>query len=236
MRRLIAAIAALAGICALIVADSSGRANADVRWQQFAHVPGAVDVAGPRTDGRFVVAGGEGLFLLRRNGSLTAFARGPNGYVPARGEAYIALAHTRRVPRAGCSFRRDDVYALDPVDHPGVALIQRTGRARRFVDLPSGSFLSGIAFDTVGRFGYRLLVTALISGQTTLYAIDCRGRIRVIVRGAAKVEGGSAVAPPTFGKFPGRLIAVDEYTGGIYAFSVAGPRSATRSSGASNRR
>jgi hypothetical protein len=114
------------------------------------------------------------------------------------------------------------VYALDPVDRPGVTRIERTGRARRFVDLPAGSFLSGIAFDSVGRFGSRLLVTALVSGRTTLYAIDCRGRARAVVRDAPKVEGGIAVAPLTFGRFAGDLIAPDEFSGRIYAFSPNG--------------
>jgi hypothetical protein len=103
-----------------------------------------------------------------------------------------------------------------------VTLIDRAGRARRFFDLPVGSFPSSIALDTVGRFGYRLLVTALVSDRTTLYAIDCHGRARVVVRGAPRVEGGSAVAPVPFGAFPGRLIAADEFSGRIYAFSARG--------------
>jgi hypothetical protein len=222
VRRLAAAIAAPVGGCLLIATGSSGQANADVRWQQIAHVAGAVDIAGPRTDGRLVVAANGGLFLLRRDNSLAPFARGPGGYVPARGEAYIAVAQRLRVPRAGCSFRADDVYALDPVDHPGVTVIDRGGLARRFVDLPAGSFLSSIAFDRTGRFGFRLLVTAIVSGRTTLYAIDCRGRARIIVRGAARVEGGAAVSPRTFGRFPGRLIAVDELSGRVYAFDARG--------------
>jgi len=206
----------------LIATGSSGRANADVRWQQIAEAPGAVDVAGPRTDGRFVVAAYGGLFLLRRHNSLVPFARGAGGYAPARGEAYIALAQERRVPRGGCSFRADEIFALDPVDHPGVTLIDRRGRARRFVDLPAGSFLSSLAFDRTGRFGYRLLVTAIVSGRTTLYAIDCRGRVRIIVHGAARVEGGAAVSPRTFGRYPGRLIAVDELTGRVFALDAKG--------------
>jgi hypothetical protein len=185
-------------------------------------VVGAVDIAGPRTDGRLVVAAYGGLFLLHRDNSLAPFARGPGGYAPARGEAYIALARKRRVPGAGCSFRADDIYALDPVDHPGVTLIDRRGRARRFVDLPAGSFLSSIAFDKTGTFGFRLLVTAIISGRTTLYAIDCRGRVRIIVRGVVRVEGGAAVSPGTFGRFPGRLVAVDELSGRVYAFDAKG--------------
>lgn len=222
MRRLPTAIVVLTAIGLLLATNSLSQAKAKFQWRKFVHAQGAVDVAGPRADGRIVVAASEGLFLLGRGGSLIPFARGPNRYAPARGEGYIALAATRRVPRAGCSFHKDDVYALDPVDHPGVTLIERTGRARRFVDLSPGSFLSSIAFDSVGRFGYRLLLTALISGRTTLYAIDCRGRSRIIVRGAARVEGGSAVAPTTFGRFPGWLIAVDELKGSVYAFNAQG--------------
>jgi len=217
-----AAVLAVGSAFLLVIDASRARPSVDIRWDQFVHVPGAVDVDGPRSDGRLVVAGASGLFLLTRAGSLKPFARGTGGYVPARGEAYIALARARRLPRAGCSFRRDDVYALDPVDHPGVARIDRGGRARRFAELPPGSFLSTIALDNVGHFGFRLLVTAVVSGRTTLYAIDCRGRKAVIVRGAAKVEGGSAVAPIGFGRFAGRLIAADESTSRIYAFAAGG--------------
>jgi hypothetical protein len=220
--RLAATSAAVAGACLALVAASSGRPNADIRWRRLVGLPGAVDVAGPRADRRLVVAGRDGLFLMRRSGALTPFARGPYGYVPPRGEAYLALTLKHRVPGANCSFRRDDVYAVDPVDHPGVNLIERSGRARRFADLPAGSFLSSIAFDAVGRFGHRLLVTALVADRTTLYAIDCRGRVRVVGRGLARVEGGAAVAPARFGRFGGQLIGVNELTGTVYAFNARG--------------
>ena len=208
--------------CLLLPPALSGRSTDDARWKLFVRVPGAVDVGGPRSDGRVVVAGRDGLFLLRSSGTLAPFARGPAGYKPPRGEAYVAVAPTRRIPRARCSFRRGDVYALDPIDRPGVNVINRAGHVHRLLDLPSGSFLSSIAFDTVGRFGYRLLVTAVVSNKTTLFAVDCRGRARVIARGVVRVEGGSAVAPRTFGRFGGRLVAVDESGGGIYAFDAAG--------------
>jgi hypothetical protein len=225
MAGLAAAYAAVAVACVLLAPSSAARSKAEVRWRQLVHLPGAVDVVGPRADGRFVAMGTDGLFLVRRSGSLTPFARGIRGYVRPRGETYMALARNRRVTGTGCSFRRDDLYVLDPVDHPGLTLVDRAGHARRFADLPAGSFLSGIAYDTVGRFGYRLLVTALVSQRTTLYAIDCRGQARVVGRNLAKVEGGSAVAPSTFGKFSGRLIASDETNGSIYAF---GPRGHVR--------
>ena len=105
------------------------------------------------------------------------------------------------MPGAGCSFRRDDVYALDPGSMPGVVLIRRSGQARRFVEFPSGSFPSSIAFDTGGRFGYRLLAITIVANQTTLSAIDCRGRARVVLSGAPRVEGGAAVAPKSFKPF-----------------------------------
>lgn len=220
--RYLGAIAAIGAVALVLAGGSSSRADADVRWGQLVHVPGALDVVGPRADGRFVVASGAGLFLMRRNGSIVPFARGAAGYVSPRGEAYLALADNHRVPGAGCSFRRDDVYAIDPVDHPGVNMVTRTGRARRFADLPAGSFVSSIAFDTVGRFGYRLLVPALVENRTTLYAIDCRGRARIVARGVARVEGGAVVAPASFGRFGGQLIAVDELAGNIYAFNAKG--------------
>lgn len=207
---------------ALLAAGSSAGTRAEVRWRPLVKVPGALDVVGPRTDGRLVVASNRGLFLLRRSGALTPFARGTAGYKPATGEAYVALARARRLSSAGCRFREDDVYALDPVTAPGVIKIDRLGRSRRFADLPAGSFLSGITFDHVGRFGSRLLVSALVANKLTLYAVDCRGRASVLLRDGPRVEGGMAVAPATFGRFAGQLIAADENSGRIFAFDHRG--------------
>jgi len=210
------------GVCALLALLTAGwtaQRDADARWRPLVHVPGALDVAGPRADGRLVVASSRGLFLFRPMGTLTAFAP---GYVPPTGETYVTLAADRRLSSRGCRFHRDDLFALDPVSAPGVVRIDRAGRLSRFVEFPSRPFLSGIAFDRVGRFGSRLLVTAIVDGKTTLYAIDCRGRASAVVRGAPKVEGGIAVAPLSFGRFPGRLIAADEISGRIFAFDARG--------------
>src|SRR5258706_16004701 len=43
-----------------------------------------------------------------------------------------------------------------------------------------------------------------------------------MVAGAPIVEGGIAVAPPTFGRFAGRLVAPDELSGRILAFDERG--------------
>jgi hypothetical protein len=194
----------------------------EARWRPLQRLPGIVDVVGPRSDGRLVIATRTGLFLRRNGEPATRFARGPNGYRPAGGEPYIALARDRRVPGAGCSFRRDEVYALEPTAAPGVVRIDRRGRGDRFADLPAGAFPSGIGFDTVGRFGYRLLVTALFGQSLTVYALDCRGRSAVVLEGGPRVEGGIAVAPRVFGRFAGQLISPDEVGGRLIAIDSRG--------------
>jgi hypothetical protein len=206
----------------LLAPGSAAHGQAEIRWRPVKVFPGIVDVVGPRADGRLVVAARAGLFLNRRGGRATPFARGPGGYVPAGGEPYIALAGDRRLPAAGCSFRRDDLYALVPTATPGVVRIDRRGQALRFADLPAGAFPSGIGFDTVGRFGYRLLVTALVGQRLTVYALDCRGRSTVVLEGGPRVEGGIAIAPRTFGRFAGRLIAPDEHGGRLFAIDSRG--------------
>jgi hypothetical protein len=206
----------------LLSSAASGAAPARGTWRTAATVPGIVDVVGPRADGRLVLSAHSGLYLMRPAGSPVPFARGPQGYAGSPGEPYLALGGGRRVPGAGCAFQRDVIFVLDPDATAGVVRVERNGRSSRFVDLPAGAFPSGITIDTVGSFGYRLLVTTFASGTTTLYAFDCRGRARTVATGAPHVEGGIAVAPRTFGRFGGMLIAVDEVTGRVYAFGPGG--------------
>jgi hypothetical protein len=217
-------VSILAGLVLVLVltAGSAAHGDADVQWRPLNLFPGIVDVVGPRADGRLVIAARPGLFLLRRGMPVTPFARGPDGYVPAAGEPYIALARDRRLSEAKCSWRRDDLYALVTAGTPGVVKIDGLGQAHRFADLPSGAFLSGIAFDNVGRFGYRLIITALFGQSLTVYALDCRGRSSVVLEGGPRVEGGIAVAPRTFGRFAGRLIAPDEHGGHLFAIDSRG--------------
>ena len=222
--RLLAAIAgALVG---LWVPTLAGAATPAVgQWRLLLKVPGIVDVVGPRADGRLVLATRTGLFLLRPDGAAQPFANGPGGYTASGGEPYIALASGSRVwGVTGCSFERSDVFALDADSTPGIVRVRSSGQASRFLDFPSGAFPSGITFDRFGRFGYRLLVTATFDNntKTTLYAIDCLGRVSVIAEGGPHVEGGIVVAPLSFGRFGGRLIAPDEYTGRIHAFNRDG--------------
>ena len=220
----------LAAAAMLLPGASPASEDAGIQWRPHIRLPGAFDVIGPRSDGRLVVSTSRGLFLYRRGAKPRPFSRAPGGYMPAIGETYAALARDRRLPAAGCGFRRDHLYVLDPAANPGVIEVDTRGRATRLVSLP-GTFLAGITFDQVGRFGSRLLVTARVAGQLTLYAIDCRGRAEILLEQGPQVEGGIAVAPRGFGAFGGRLVAADEFTGNIYAFDERGGHTILAGSG-----
>lgn len=231
-RHCIAIAGAILAVSAAAVAGAA--APAVGQWRVLLKVPGIVDVAGPRADGRLVLSTKNGLFLLRPGEAAQPFATGPGGYTAGGGEPYIALAAGSKVwGVSGCSFASGDVFALDASSTPGVVRVQSSGQASRFVDLPEGAFPSGIAFDRFGGFGYRLLVTATFDDKTTLYAIDCLGHVSVISQGGPHVEGGIVVAPPSFGRFGGELIAADENTGRIYAFGRDGTVTPVAASGLS---
>jgi hypothetical protein len=85
--------------------------------------------------------------------------------------------------------------------------------------------IDGIAFDTTGAFGHRLLVTINAGSATTVDAIDCAGVVHTVTRSAPRVEGGITVAPTTFGRFAGDLIAPSETSGQLFAIT---PRGATQ--------
>jgi hypothetical protein len=206
------------GLC---LALASGAAAATATWQSVQQAPGVVDVAGPRTDDTLVAAVGGGVEAFNGR-ALTPFTHpaGPHAYLPSAGESYIAVTPDVRVPRSRCSFHRNDVFALG--DNPDrIVRITRRGNASDFVSLRS-PFLSSIAFDRVGTFGHRLLVTGTANNLTTLYAIDCRGRVKVLTSHGPLVEGGMEVAPRGFPRFGGRLIAADEMHGAVYAFKSNG--------------
>jgi hypothetical protein len=193
-------------------------------WTVFRHLPGVVDLAGPRGDGSFLVAAAGRLLVLGRGGTLSAFARGAGGYRTATGtEPYLAV--TSGVPVTGnqCSFGKNELFALEPgKQRPGVIKISPAGTARRFASLPAGRSESGIAFDGTGRFGHRLLVTGTARGRATVFGIGCDGRASVIAAGGPAMEGGIAVAPAGFGRFGGDLIAPDEGSGRVYAVEPSG--------------
>jgi hypothetical protein len=187
------------------------------RWTAYVHVNSPIDVVGPRRDGSMVVAANGRLWLLSPSGALRAFA--PTYRSNPGLEAYIALA---RSGRPGCSFGADDVYAISFGKPRGVVAIDRQGRVRPFARIAAPGLIDGIAFDGTGRFGYRLLVATIHGPRTTVDALDCHGAVQTITKRAHRVEGGLAVAPATFGRFAGDLIASDELGGGIYAITPDG--------------
>jgi hypothetical protein len=193
-----------------------------VTWQAFAHVAGVFDVTGPRRDGRLVVAAATHLVLMDRYGTATDFAP---GYTYAAGsESYLALSTGQAVDGASCTFAPDDVFALDVgAATPGITRISAEGTASRFATVVGVTTLSAIAFDTVGSFGHRLLVTGPpTTGRTKVFAVDCQGTVSDVATVDAALEGGVAVAPSTFEPFGGQLIAPDENAGKVYAVSTTG--------------
>lgn len=212
--------------------STAPRVAAGARWRVSTHVPRVLDFSSPRRDGALTVATAGHLALLRPDGVVQAFAAGPGGYAsPAGEEPYIALSTGRRLSDLGCTFGTDALYVLRLGTLAGVTTVDARGIARSFVNLPTPGLLNGIAFDTTGRFGMRLLVTATAGTKTTVYAIDCRRRVKVLTRGGPKVEGGLAVAPSTFGRFAGDLIAPDENSGRIYAIAPDGTSRLVAASG-----
>jgi hypothetical protein len=227
-----ARVLALAGLAlALVACGAAGgapraRSAATPRrahWTAFRHAVRPVDLAGPRADGTFVLEANGRLWTLTPSGRATPID--PAYRVSAGEEPYIALA-----PRGGC-FARGAVYAIRLHAGRGITEIDRAGHVRRVAAITAPGLINGIAFDTTGRFGHRLLVTVNAGSRTTVLAIDCRGRVRTLTRAAPRVEGGIAVAPASFGRFAGELIAPDEIGGNLYAISPSGASTLLAASG-----
>ena len=232
-----AVVAVSAGaLVAATVSPAGSTATGDTgklpaHWLSLQHIPAVVDLAGPRQDGRLVLAMRGRLSLLGSSG-LVGFARGKDGYATDRGtEPYLAVAPGTPAGSSQCAFPMGDIYALDPGRAPAVIRIGVRGHASRFASLPKGSFPNGIAFDTTGGFDHRLLVSVAADRSTSIVSIDCRGSVRTLTRRAPRVEGGIVVAPPSFGTFAGDLIAPDEIGGSIYAIGPSGSARIVASSG-----
>ncbi len=180
-------------------------------WKVLAHVRSPDDVVASPA-GSLVVAGDGRLLRLSAGGAVKPF---PSAYRSTGGEPYIALAH------GGC-FGAGTVYALKLSRPQGVFAIAPHKAVRVLATLAAPGLANGIAFDTTGRFGYRLLVTVSGGGRTTVYAITCGGHVSTVTTSAPTVEGGMVVAPAGFGRFGGDLIAPDELSGKIYAITPTG--------------
>jgi hypothetical protein len=176
-------------------------------------LPGVVDVVGPRPDGALVAAAAGKLFLVQPDGRPpTPFGSYSTDPGP---ESYIAMAQGRDVPGAACRFEAGEVYALDLGTPQGIVRVAVDGKPSRFVDTPPVDLLTGIAFDTTGRFANQLLVAGRRGTRTVLFSIDCRGRLKTLTESAPLLEGGMEVAPELFGEHGGDLIAADENSGDV---------------------
>ena len=122
----------------------------------------------------------------------------------------------------GCSFGRNTIYAIRFQKGQGITRVSSAGHVRRFAGISAPGLINGIAFDETGAFGHRLLVTTNHGSTTTVDAVNCHGRVSTITTTAPRVEGGIAVAPKSFGRFAGDLVAPDELSGRIYAINPRG--------------
>src|SRR5215469_4900908 len=202
-------------------------------WVKFRHIPQIVDLVSRGRDGSEFLAADGRLFILTTRGVLKPYAAGPGGYRTGLGpEPYIAVTGNEPVTGTKCSFGAGTIFALQPMRNPGVIRIGTDRRATRFASFPAKGLLTGIAFDSTGDFGHDLLVTHRApSGVTTLLAFDCAGHARTITRKGPPLEGGMAVAPASFGRYGGDLIAPNERKGVVYALRPNGTVATLATSG-----
>ncbi len=228
-RRWFVVAVALAGIAAGGCGSSgavgrltAARAPRLAHWTAYVHSRRPLDVVGPRAGGSLVLAAAGRLWLISAGGAVAPFAPGYRS--PGGEEPYIALSP------GGC-FGAGNVYALRLTAGRGVVVVGASGGVRKFAGLRAPGLIDGIAFDRTGRFGHRLLVTVNAGSRTTVASIGCDGRVQVVTRRAPRVEGGIAVAPATFGRFAGDLIASGEDSGKIFAVAPSGSSSLVADSG-----
>jgi hypothetical protein len=191
------------------------------RWQQWVHIPGILDIDGSRSDGRLLVAANGSLVLLGRDGSFGAYS--PAYKVDAGNEPYMAVSPGLTMTQPSCTFPADDTYALRLQPPLGVTRIDAQGHVSSLAAINGVDGLNGIAFDAVGHFGHRLLVTGSRPNLSVLVGVDCNGGSTVLLQGP-RVEGGVAVAPLKFGRDGGDLVAPDELSGQIFALGTSGGR------------
>lgn len=220
VRVLVAAFVGLGAACVAALPTSAQQ----LAWQQWVKVPGVVDV-GARGDGSLVVMAAGKLFVVAPGGAISPFAQGADGYVAGSPDAesyFVIVPAALTVDGTSCSFNEGDLFLLDLTSPPGIVRVDTSGHAARFATLMGVDTLGGIAVDFTGRFGHQLLVTGSHANQTAVFAIDCQGASTTLTDSAPPLEGGIAVAPPTFGQFAGDLVAPDENTGQMWAIDPTG--------------
>jgi hypothetical protein len=209
---LVLAACSSAAMSPLVTHDSAKAAH----WTAFVHVSGPLDLAGPRHSGSLVLEAAGRLWVLSPTGQVRGFA---TEYTSSSGASSASEPYITQSP-GGC-FGKQTIYALRLTAGPGVVAIT-AHTVRRLVHITGPGALHAITFDQTGNFGHRLLVTITAAGKTTVDAIGCNGRITAVARNAPRMEGGIAVAPSTFGRFAGDLIAPSEQLGKVFAITPHG--------------
>ena len=120
----------------------------------------------------------------------------PRYSAPPGLEPYIARGSGQRPAGAACAFPTGDIYALRLVHGDGVTVVDARGGVALLTRLPSRGLEDGIVSDTTGRFGHRLLVSRTAGRRTTVFAIDCRGRVQILTRMAPGSRAASSSHPP----------------------------------------
>jgi len=236
-RRLpVSAVASLSLLAAATAAISSPAvASTALTWEQWHSDPAVVDVAGPLSSGDLVVAAGPHLYRVGQDGAqsdLSPQYAAPPFTPPPGAEAYIAVVPSDPTG-AWFGFTSDTVFAIRPAAPSAVIGIAPSGKPATFATLPQAGALNGITLDTSGRFGHRLLVSgSLPGGHTAVVTLDARGNQTTLTTTAPVFEGGLSVAPMSFPKFGGDLIAPDELSGRVLAIDPTGATSLVANSGA----
>jgi hypothetical protein len=220
---------------AALTAPTDAAAATPLAWEQWRHEQAVVDVAGPLRSGDLVVAAGPHLYRVRPDGTQSELspAYSAQPFAPPSGaEPYIAVVPSDPTGR-WFGFATDTVFAIRPASPSAVIRIAPGGNPSIVALLPQAGSLNGIALDTAGRFGHRLLVSgSLPGGHTAVVALDANGNQTTLTTTAPVFEGGLTVAPMSFPKFGGDLIAPDELTGRVLAIGPTGASSLVADSSA----
>jgi hypothetical protein len=214
----------VAAACACLTSLSAS-AQSSAAWEQWQHQVGIVDV-GVRDDGTLVtMVNGHFLTVDPATGVAARFADGQGGFSadPSVESYFVVVDGDQAVDGSACIWASNDVYVLDLSSPLGIAQVNARGQSTHFATLTGVDTLGGIALDRGGSFGHQLLVTGTHdSNQTTVFRIDCAGNVAAVTTSAPPVEGGLAVAPSTFGRFAGTLIAPDENSGQVWSIDPTG--------------
>lgn len=208
--------AALLFLLALLLALPAA-AEATTRWRKYLYAGRVNDVVGPRRDGHLVISAGGKLWLVghpRDRVRLAPRKRSRPRYLMLDPGIEPYIAH---ISASQCGFRRDEVYALSGPE-PALLRVTENGATYPYVSLPANFASKGIVLDTGGLFGGQLLVIGRIPGLTQLYGV-CNQQLTLLAQFPQRVEGGLAIAPPTFGDFVGQLLGAEEQTGNVYAIA-----------------